>query len=244
MSTGYLVLETKRAIRNPRSLVFTIVFPVVLFLIYRGLYGDQKIQGTNATYTVFLMCSMAAYGGMMAAMSSSARTAIERSTGWQRQLRLTPLSSTGYLVSKVAVSMFVALPSVALVSLVGVVSGAHLSATGWVQVILGVWVATLPFAVLGLLIGQLASADNLQIYQTGTMLFLALIGGLFIPVTVFPTWLGDIAKVLPSYWLARIGQGAELGNHDLGHAVEILAIWTVVLVFLVLRRYRRDSARV
>ncbi|HEX3789065.1 MAG TPA: ABC transporter permease [Pseudonocardiaceae bacterium] len=244
MKTGYLALEARRALRTPRALIFTIVFPVVLFLVYKGLYGDQKIAGTNVTYTVYLMCSMAAFGSFMAAMNAGARTAVERSVGWQRQLRLTPLTSRGYLLSKAAVGMIVALPPVVLVSLVGAFSGAHLGAAGWVQVVVGVWVATLPFAVLGLLIGQLATAETMQVYTSGAMLLFSLLGGLWIPVTIFPNWLADIAKVLPSYWLADIGQSAALGNHDIGRAVEVLAIWTVVLGFAVVRRYQRDSARV
>jgi ABC-2 type transport system permease protein len=246
MKTAYLVLETKRAVRNPRSLIFTIVFPVVLFLVYKGLYGAGTIpvDGKNVNTTAFLMVNMAAFGGFMAAMNTGARTAIERSAGWQRQLRLTPLTPRGYLTAKAGVALLVGLPSVVLVSLVGVVSGVHLSAASWFQVVVGVWVATIPFAVLGLLIGQLANAESLQVYTSGIMLLFSLIGGLWIPITVFPGWLASVAKVLPSYWLADVGHGALAGNQELGHAVLVLAIWSVVLAFAVVRRYQRDSARV
>lgn len=243
MKTGYLVLEAKRALRSPRLLIFTVVFPVVLFLVYRGLYGSQKVQGSDGTYAAYLMCSMAAFGALAAALNTGARTAAERSTGWQRQLRLTPLTPRGYLFAKAAVGMAVALPSVLLVSIVGAFSGVSLSASGWVQVVIGVWLATLPFAVLGLLIGQLATADSMQVYTSGIMLFLSLLGGLWIPVTIFPHWLAGIAKVLPSYWLADVGHAAVTQSHDLGQAAEILAIWTVALAFAVVRRYQRDSAR-
>jgi ABC-2 type transport system permease protein len=246
MKTAYLALETKRAIRNPRSLIFTIVFPVVLFLVYKGLYGTGTIpvDGRAVNVTAFLMVNMAAFGGFTAAMNTGARTAIERSTGWQRQLRLTPLSPRGYLSAKASVALFVGLPSIVLVCLVGLVSGVHLSAGAWLQVVVGVWVATIPFAVLGLLIGQLANAESLQVYTSGIMLLFSLIGGLWIPITVFPSWLADISKVLPSYWLADVGHGALAGNKDIGQAVLVLAIWAIVLAFAVVRRYQRDSARV
>ncbi|HWC79793.1 MAG TPA: ABC transporter permease [Pseudonocardiaceae bacterium] len=243
MKTGYLALEAKRAMRSPRFLIFTLVFPVVLFLVYKGLYGSAKVQGTDITYTAYLMCSMAAFGGFMAAMSTGARTAIERSAGWQRQLRLTPLTPRGYLFAKAAVGMLVALPSIVLVSLAGVFSGVSLSPVGWVQVVVGVWIATLPFSVLGLLIGQLATAESMQVYTSGLMFLFGLLGGLWIPVTVFPNWLASVAKVLPSYWLADVGHAAVLGTHDLGRAAEVLGIWTLALAFVVVRRYQRDSAR-
>jgi ABC-2 type transport system permease protein len=246
MKTAYLALETKRAVRNPRALIFTIVFPVVLFLVYKGLYGSGTItvNGRPVSTTAFLMVNMAAFGSFMAAMNTGARTAVERAAGWQRQLRLTPLTPRGYLMAKAGVAMFVALPSVVLVSLVGLASGVHLSGGAWLQVVVGVWVATLPFAVLGLLIGQLATAESLQVYTSGIMLLCSLLGGLWIPITLFPSWLGDIAKVLPSYWLADVGHDALAASNDVGHAVIALAIWAVVLAFLVVRRYQRDSARV
>jgi ABC-2 type transport system permease protein len=245
MKTTYLGLEVKRALRNPRFLMFTMVFPVVIFLIDVGAFGKGNVPGTAAGYASYLMVSMAAWGAFMAAMNTGARTAVERAAGWQRQLRLTPLRPTSYLLAKGTVGTVVALPPILLVALVGVLAeGVRLSGAGWVQVILGVWVATIPFAVLGLLVGQLATSETMQVFTTGLMIVLGFLGGVLIPVTVFPTWMASIAKVLPSYWLADIGHGALVGNTDTGRAVLWLAGWTVVLAFAVVRRYQRDSARV
>lgn len=245
MRTAYLGLEAKRALRNPRFLMFTMVFPVVIFLIDTAAFGHGSVPGSSVTYAAYLMVSMSAFGAFQAAMSTGARTAAERSSGWQRQLRLTPLKPISYLVAKGAIGTLVALPPILLVALVGILLE-HVSLTpaGWVQVILGVWVATIPFAVLGLLIGQLATDENLQVLTSGMMLLLGFLGGILIPVTVFPNWVSQIAKVLPSYWLADIGHGALLGNTDTTRAILWLAGWTVVLAFLVVRRYRADSARV
>ena len=244
MRTAYLGLEAKRALRNPRFLMFTMVFPVVIFVIDVGAFGSNDVPGSHVSYAAYLMVSLAAFGAFMAAMNTGARTAVERAAGWQRQLRLTPLRPTSYLVAKGAVGTLVALPPILLVALVGVLlEHVHLSAGGWVQVILGVWVATIPFAVLGLLVGQLATSETKQVFTSGLMIVLGFLGGVLIPVQVFPHWIESIAKVLPSYWLADIGHGALLGNSDLGTAVLWLAGWTVVLGFAVVRRYQRDSAR-
>jgi ABC-2 type transport system permease protein len=245
MRTAYLGLEAKRALRNPRFLMFTMVFPVVIFLIDVGAFGRGNVPGSTVRYAAYLMVSMSAFGAFMAAMNTGARTATERSAGWQRQLRLTPLRPTGYLMAKGAVGTLVALPPILLVAIVGVLfEHVRLSPGGWVQVILGVWVATIPFAVLGLLVGQLATAETMQVFTSGLMIVLGFLGGILIPTTVFPNWMADIARVLPSYWLADIGHGALLGDTDVTRAVLWLAGWTVVLAIAVVRRYRRDSARI
>jgi ABC-2 type transport system permease protein len=246
MKTAYLGLESKRALRNPRFLMFTMIFPVVIFLIDVAAFGNGLVPGSKTvTFAPYIMVSMAAFGAFMAAMNTGARTAVERAAGWQRQLRLTPLKPTGYLVAKAAVGTLVALPPIVLVALVGiVVEHVHLSAGGWAQVVLGVWVASIPFAVLGLLVGQLATSETMQVFTSGLMIVLGFLGGILIPVTVFPNWMQQVAQVLPSYWLADVGRSALLGNTDIGRAVVWLAGWTVVLAFAVVRRYQRDSARV
>jgi ABC-2 type transport system permease protein len=243
MKTGYLALEFKRAMRNPRFLFFTVVFPVVLYLIEGGLFNGD-IQGTHITYAAYLMVSFGAYGGFMASLNTGARTAVERSQGWQRQLRLTPLTPRAYLLGKAAVGQAVALPPILLLAIIGgLFENVHLSAANWALMVVGTWLACIPFSVLGLLVGQIATAENMQVYTSALMLLLAFLGGILFPVTLFPSWLADIAKVLPSYWLADIGHGPLLGYDQLNTALIVLAVWTVVLAFAVARRYQRDSAR-
>ena len=243
MKTGYLALEAKRALRNPRFLFFTVVFPVVLFLIESSLFGNSKVPGAQVTYTAYLMASFGAYGGFMACLNGGARTAVERSQGWQRQLRLTPLTPRAYLFGKAAVAQVVALPPIVLIAVVGMFEGVHLSPAEWALTIVGTWLACIPFSVLGLLVGQLATAENMQVYTSGLMILLGFLGGILFPVTMFPNWLANIAKILPSYWLADVGHGPTVGYEQLGTAIIVLAVWTVVLAVAVGRRYQRDSAR-
>lgn len=242
MSVGYLLLEARRAVRNTRFLIFSFAFPVLLFLLYVGLYG----QG-NTTIIGVLMVNMTGFGALSAALFSGGRVSLERSVGWQRQLRLTPLSGAGYLVGKGIIAMLVAVPAVVLVPLIGaVVEGVSLDAAGWLRVTVGIWLAIIPFALMGLLIGQVGTPDTMQPIMSILMMGMSLLGGIFIPVDTMPHWLLEIAQVLPSYWLGQVGRGAVTSDLsvNLGKAVLVLAAWSVVLGIGVVRRYRRDSARV
>lgn len=242
MNPTYLRLELVRALRSPRALLFTVAMPVLYYFIFSGLWGDGQVGGINAKAA--LMSSMAAFGAMMGTMFTGARTAQERAVGWQRQLRLTPLKPVQYLLGKGVVGMLVGLIPVLLVSIVGGIDGAGLTVGGWVQLVLGVWLSAIPFAVLGLLIGQLATPDTIPVFTMVPMLLCGFLGGLWIPIAIFPHWLGEVAKVLPSYWMAEIGHGAlGQGGTALGSAIVVLAAWAVVLGALVMVRYRRDAAR-
>jgi ABC-2 type transport system permease protein len=241
VNTRYLRLETRRALRNPRALFLTVLMPVVYFFIFKGLYGSGDTGGISAT--AYLMSSMAALGALLGTMMTGTRIATERQVGWQRQLRLTPLSSANYLLAEGIVGMAVGLIPVVLVSVAGAASGVQMPAGGWLQAVIGVWLAAVPFAALGLLIGQLATTETLQIYTMTILLLCGFLGGLFVPPTVFPGWLADVSKVLPSYWMADIGHGAVIGHTSMGLDVLALLGWTVVLSAAVMLRYRRDSAR-
>jgi len=242
MSVTYLLLEARRAMRNGRFLIFSIAFPVLLFLLYVGIFakGDKAVIG-------ILMVNMTAFGALSAALFAGGRVALERSLGWQRQLRLTPLSGSGYLAAKGITGMLLALPSVILVPVVGaVVEGVSLDAAGWLRVTIGIWLAVIPFALIGLLIGQVGTPDSMQPIMSLTMMTMSMLGGIFIPIDGMPSWLLNIAHVLPSYWLGQVGRGAVTSelSVNLGQAVLVLAIWTAAVGLGVVRRYRRDSARV
>ncbi len=242
MSAGYLVLELRRAMRSTRFLIFTIAFPVLMFLLYVSLFGG----GDQSTIGV-LMIGMTAFGALTGALFAGGRVALERSVGWQRQLRLTPLSGPGYLVAKGITAMMLAIPAVVLVPLVGAtVEGVSLDATGWLRVVLGTWLAAIPFALIGLLIGQMGTPETMQPVMSIVMMVMSLLGGIFIPIDTMPDWLLNVAHVLPSYWLGQIGRGAVTSDlsSGLGNAVLVLAVWTVALTIGVVRRYQRDSARV
>lgn len=242
MSVKFLILEIRRVLRSPRFLIFTVAFPVLLFLLYVGIFANGQRSAVAP-----LMVSMTSFGAMASALFVGTRVAVERKAGWQRQLRLTPLSGAGYLTAKAATGLTLALAPVVLVPLVGALAeGVSLGAGGWLRVTLGVWLAAIPFALIGLLIGQIGTADSVQPMTQLVMLPMALLGGIFIPIDAMPHWLLRVSHVLPSYWMSQIGRGAVTTDlsTSLGQDVLWVAVWTVAVGFAVVRRYRKDSARV
>lgn len=235
---GALVLsELRRLYRSPRFLIFTIGFPLVYFVIFSGIYGDDA--------TVVLMVNMAAFGAISAAVSTGTRVAIERGIGWNRQLRLTPLPGWGYFAAKAAVAMAVALPTIVLVFvLAAIMKGVDLPASAWLGTFLVEWAGILPFAAIGLLVGMVATPDSAQGMSTVTMLLFSLLGGVLIPAQVLPAVLVNIAQALPSYWLVTIAQGQAAGEAVPLEGVLVILAWLVVAGGAVALRYRRDAARV
>ena len=249
MNAGYLKLELRRILREPGTLLFVIGFPAGFYLLEVIIFQADWPEGAGDGPAAYLMPGMAAWGVLISGMLVGSRVVNERQVGWQRQLRLTPLSSTGYLLGKVAVGMVVAVPPPFAIALgAAVVFGVRLEPAGWVSVTLLMSLGGLPFAILGLLIGQLGTRENVQQMTIIGMLVLAIFGGLFIPLDTLPTWFTYISYVTPSYWLSELGKagmtdivGGSVQNAIL--AAGMLVAWTVALSLAVVWRYRHDSAR-
>ena len=103
MNVTYTKYEVLRLVRNKRAFIFSLIFPLALFLMIAGTNRNVQIDSGSIkiSFPTFYMVSMAGYGAMIAAISGGARIAAERSVGWTRQLRITPLSVRTYFGTKV-----------------------------------------------------------------------------------------------------------------------------------------------
>lgn len=244
MTARYALMSTRLTFRNLRFLVLTVALPLLLFVLYANIYQGQDAGG-GLTVVAYLMVSMASFGCIGAAINTGARIATERQVGWNRQLRLTALPGSSYLVAKAIVSMLVTLPALLLVFLAGATIGdVQLSASQWLGTGLAVWLGLIPFAVLGLVIGFAGTVDTVQPISMITYLGLSILGGLWFPVEAFPAFLQQVAKVTPSYWLADLGRSVLAGDGVPVNAVLVLAAWTLVLGAVGVWSYRRSGAKV
>jgi ABC-2 type transport system permease protein len=244
MNIRYFGLEMVRQLRNARSLVFTFAVPVAMLLIFGGTYGSQYDTTAHLQWIIVTTVQMGGYGAMMAALAQAFTIVNERSVGWNRQLRITPLSGTGYMITKVSSALAVGLLSIIVVFVISItVLHAHLSVQGWLMAGLGLWIGIIPFALIAILIGQFAKPSFAQPLFMVTFLGLAILGGLWVPLDILPHWVSNVAQVAPSFWLNKLGQmGAGLTG-NIGTPAIVLGAWTLVLAALITWRYRRDSAR-
>ncbi|WP_432946961.1 ABC transporter permease [Kribbella sp. CA-253562] len=243
MNLDYLRFDILRTLRNRRVLIFAVLMPLVLFLIFGStLHATDSEGGISAI--AYVMVSMAMFGSMNAAMSSGGVIAMERDGGWNRTLRLTPLKPQAYVATKVVLSLLLAIPPLVVVFLAGMIVGhVHLSAGQWISVVLVSWLGALPFAGLGLVIGYVAKPDSVQPITGLTTMLIAAFGGLWLPIEQMPHAMKTIAQLTPAYWTGLSSRSALSESGLDMHALLIVLIWTVVLGAIGLRRFRADTAR-
>jgi ABC-2 type transport system permease protein len=238
----YVRYEVLRTIRNRRFLIFSLVFPLILFLTIAGAHRHVRIDGIG--FPLYYMTGMAAWGAMTSVISAGARIAQERSEGWTRQLRITPLKTTTYFAAKILTGYMMAIFSIVVLALAGTLLGVRLGTTGWLTMLGLLLVGLIPFAIMGIMLGHLITVDSLGPAIGGITSIFALLGGVFGPlITSGPLF--SVVKGLPSYWLVQAGKSALEGGHIwTGEAWIVIAVWSLVLARLAVRVYRRDTAKV
>jgi ABC-2 type transport system permease protein len=238
----YLRYEVLRTFRNRRFLIFSLGFPLILFLFIGG--ANRKAHLDGISFPLYYMTGMTAWGTMTAVISSGARIAAERQIGWTRQMRITPLSAGGYFRAKVLCGYLMALLSMAVLYLAGTSLGVRLSAGEWLTTTALLLVGLIPFAVLGIMLGHLLTVDSMGPAMGGITTLFALLGGAWGPLATGGVLL-TIVKCLPSYWLVQAAKTA-LGSSGWPPAESwiVIAAWTAALAVLARRVYERDTARV
>lgn len=237
--------EVGRLLRSWKFLVITVGFPVLFYMLFLGDRPANEVIGHTVAWRTYLMVTMSSFGALVAALTAGgARLSSERSSGWARQLRVTPIPAWSYVTTKVAASMLVVLPVVVLVELVGLgFGGVHLSPAHWVGLTALVWVTALPFAVLGVLIGFLVHAETAFPIVTGLLFVLGYFGGLFNPVDSMPKALQVVAHALPNFHQAALGFGVLDGKGPSPVHLLVLAGYAAVLSLTVLWKHRLEEAR-
>jgi ABC-2 type transport system permease protein len=245
----YTRFEMLRLVRNRQNMIFSLGFPIVMFFLLAGPNKDNhNFGGDENTHTglfapQYYMIGLLAFGAMVAVLSSGARIAAERTVGWNRLMRLTPLRPGAYLRTKILTGYLMAGIGLVLLYAAGIALGVRMPFADWLAMTGLVLVALIPFAALGIGMGHVLNDDAAGPAMGGGVSLFAFLGGSWFPI------LGDGAfvqfcKLLPSYWLVQAGHiGLGSGNSWGVEAWLVIAVWSAAGIIFAMWAYRRDTRR-
>jgi ABC-2 type transport system permease protein len=239
---AYLRMEVLRLLRTPAFLGYTVGFPAAFYLLFTTVFtgGDPTARAQGAAY---LMVSMATYGCVVTALPGfGTRIAIERSKGWTRQLAVSPMRPAQYLTVKLVSASALMLPSIVAVLLLGrFVNHVDLPVGRWLALAGLLWLGSLPFVALGILIGYTFRDEVANGVSMVSLFGLSLLGGLWMPVVLFPRWLARVAEALPTYRAGQLGWALIGATHVSTGGIAILLGWGVLFAALAAWRFRRAA---
>jgi ABC-2 type transport system permease protein len=242
-------VELKEFFRQRESVVFTLMFPVILLLVF-GAVLDYDL-GSGVSFTQYFMAGVIAAGILGASLQNMAiGIATERSDGTLKGLAGTPMPKSAYFVGKVVQVFVVTVAIVAILLAIGAAFyGIDLpSGTDWLTF---VWVAGLGSAactLLGIAVSSLArNGRSASATVTPVALVLQFISGVFFQFSQVPTWLQTVASLFPLKWMAQglrsvflpdaLAAEEPAGSWELGRVALVLGIWCVVGLLLCVRTF-------
>ncbi|WP_330244446.1 MULTISPECIES: ABC transporter permease [unclassified Streptomyces] len=234
----YIVLEIRRTLRDGAFMIFGIGMPVLMYLLFTNLGGG----GDAAEWKVASMVGMAAYGALGAAMSIGTGVASDKSLGWLQQLRITPLDPSRVVAGRAISGSVTVLPTILVVLLAGaVVNGVRLEVWQWTALTLLLWIGALPFTLLGIGNGYRLTPQATGVVNVAALMGFAIVGGLWFPLSEFPSWVRSIGAYTPAHRFADLGWATTEGHAPSAGTIIVLAGWLLLFGAYAVVSYRRSA---
>ena len=228
------IYDLKISLRNPRARFMGIFFPIVLLVVFIGVFGNSHtiVDGQRVSLKVFYVpgiLAMAivvnAYAGLVILISGL------RENGVLKRRRATPVPAV-VLVGGQALAVVVTTGITAAILLVvaKLLYGVGIAGPAILAIAVTTLVGTVAFACIGYAVsGMIGSQDAAQPTVQMTMLPLWFISGVFIPIASLSRGLKDVAAVFPVQHLANSLHLASVhtsfgGSID-GTDILVLAAW-------------------
>lgn len=203
MNATYTLLELKRVTRNWATMFFTAVLPAFFFIIFGSTVESREQPVGNGNVTMYVMISMASYGAALATTSIGGQSALERMQGWGRQLGITPMRDTEYVIDKAVIAISVAAIPIGLTYLFGAFLGAHGTAGAWILSAVLCLAGAAVFALYGILMGSAFGGEASVGVASGSIVIFAFLGNVFIPLSGAML---AISKFTPLYGYATLAR--------------------------------------
>jgi ABC-2 type transport system permease protein len=229
--------------RNREAAFFTFFLPVIFFLIFGSIYGDETISQEHIRAAPFLEAGMIGYGVASTAFAGLAITmVIRRESGVLKRIRATPLPPAIYLVAVLVSTFVVFLIEAALIIAIGRVLFDVAVPERFLSLLVLLMFGAACFAAMGLgLTGFVRSAEGSSAVVNFIYLPMAIISGTFFTPKTYPSFLEAIANVLPLTYFTRLTREVMVRDRHFWtdwHAIFVVFLWGVIGLVAALRRFR------
>jgi len=246
-------LEIIQFARQRESVVFTLLFPVILLAIFGSVFKNTIAPGV--TFSQYFVAGMIASGLVNTGFQALAiNIPMERDVGGLKRLRGTPMPASSYFIGKailVAVSMIIQI--ILLFSFGLIFFGVHVPTQpskwftfAWL-VLLGSACATslgIAFSIIP------KSGRGASAVVSPIVIVLQFFSGVFFIFTQLPKWMQQFAAIFPLKWLTQGMRSVFLPDSfasqevakswENGRTFIILMIWLVIGVFFSVRKFKWD----
>jgi ABC-2 type transport system permease protein len=236
--------------RDPASVFFTVMLPLVFLFIFATIFGNDEIEERGVKTTTYYVPAIVSLAVISATTQSLAiNLTQDRERGLLKRVRGTPLPTAAFVAGRVGNSLVVSVLMVVLVSLIGkLVYDVSLPTETIPAILVTLAVGAFAFCCLGFaLTAAIPSEDAAPAVSNAVILPLYFISGVFIPDSEIPNGVLDFADIFPirhffeAFFTAwdpnTTGAGFEWGD------LAIVAAWGLGGLAIALRYFRWEPRR-
>jgi ABC-2 type transport system permease protein len=178
-------------------------------------------------------------------MNPGISVADDRTRGWLRIKRVSAAPMASTIAAKVLAALPYALLSIVAISVASlVIAGPVLGLGTWLRILAVLLVGSLPFALLSLAVGFLASSNAAVAILNAILFPMVIASGLWVPLEIMPGFVRTIAPVLPTYHLAQLALAQLTGTGEPGQLSHLVALLVSTVVAAALAGFAYRNLRV
>jgi ABC-2 type transport system permease protein len=246
-------LEIRQFARQRESVVFTLLFPVILLVIFGSVFKDTIAPGV--TFSQYFVAGMIASGLVNTGFQSLAITIpMERDVGGLKRLRGTPMPASSYFIGKaILISVSMILQIILLFGFGLIFFGVHMPTdlAKWFTFVWLVLLGSTCSTALGIAFSIVPkSGRGASAVVSPIVIVLQFFSGVFFIFTQLPTWMQQFAAIFPLKWLTQGMRSVFLPDSfatqevakswETGRTFLILIIWLAVGIFFSIRKFKWD----
>ncbi len=231
-------MELKLQFREPIALFFTLVFPVMLMILFGSIFGNEAEARLGGYGQVDL--SVPGYIGMIIGtigmLNIPVTLANYRDQGILRRLRATPLQSGYLLWAQVITQVVMSAAGILLLYLVGTSFYNLRMPTGFGNIIPAIAVSALSFFAVGfVLAGVMPTARAAQALGMAVLYPMLFLSGAAMPRYIMPDVVQKIGLALPLTHVVILIEEIWLKNSL--NMISLVVVLGMLVVGLVVSRY-------
>ncbi|MEI9906856.1 MAG: ABC transporter permease [Actinomycetota bacterium] len=246
-------IEIKQFLRQRESVVFTLLFPLLLLAIFGSVFQDTIAPGV--TFSQYFVAGMIASGLVNTGFQQLAIVIpLERDFGSLKRLRGTPMPASSYFIGKTILVLASMIFQVFLLLLGGVLFfGLSLptSATKWLTFAVLILLGTASSTALGIAFSVVPkSGRGASAVVSPIVIILQFFSGVFFIFTQLPAWMQQVAAIFPLKWLcqgmrsvflpANFATEEVANSWETGKTLLILSAWLIAGLLIAVRTFKWD----
>lgn len=237
--------------RNPASVFFTVLLPLIFLFIFCEIFGNDTIEErgniSTATYYVPGIMTLAIVSATLVSVAIALTEA--RESGRLKRFRTTPMPTWAFVAGRIGNALVISVAMTVVVSLIGHFAYDVEFPTNTVPaLVVTLLVGAFAFSCLGFaLTAVIPSEDAAPAITNVAVLPLYFFSGVFIPDTEIPDGVLNVAGFFPirhffEAFLTTFDPNVSGAGFEWGH-LGVVAIWGAAGLLLAARFFRWSPRR-